>query len=93
MGGATVDEFSRATEYGLSPSPAQRLVSDYENTTYNLGRVGELSQIPQKFDSQEVAAAYKEVEAEFNRNLLDVGILLSGMALLVGGVLKSPRKS
>ncbi len=75
-------------ENGLSSSPASTLVWSYEHTAETLGREGKLAQLPQEFDSQQVAAAYKEIDAEGRRKLLDLGALGAGTVVLGVGFSK-----
>ncbi len=94
VGGATADAVVKPMlEYGSANSPASTLVNKYEDTATELGREGNIAELPQEFDSQQVAAAYRENDADFNRRLLDMGVLLSGMVVLGAGVLKSSRRT
>ena len=93
IGGVFADTVIRPMlENGLSNSPASTLVSSYEHTAVTLGREGKLAQLPQEFDPQQVAAAYQENDAETNRRILDVGVLMVGTVILGVGASKLPSR-
>jgi hypothetical protein len=75
------------TGWSMNGSSAYKLVSNYEDTATELGRTGQESQLAEQFNPQQVADAYKQLDAENNRNLSDVAFIGSGFIASMAGVI------
>ncbi|MBI3984674.1 MAG: hypothetical protein HY344_01875 [Candidatus Levybacteria bacterium] len=94
IGGVFADTVVRPMlENGLSNSPASTLVYKYEHAAVALGKEGKIAQLPQEFDSQQVASAYQENDAETSRRVFDAGALIAGTVVLGIGASKLSRRN
>lgn len=66
-------------------SSAYKLVHNYEDAATELGRTGEVSQLAEQFNPQQVEDAYKQLDAENNRRNLDSVLTIPGGISAVAG--------